>query len=322
MMPYPPLGMLYVSAFLDKQGIAHDVIDNTFSERSCFMQLLREKQPEVLGLYVNLMTRPTTLDIIREIRNDDRLKKIKIVLGGPEIRYNASAWLRNGADFLVTGEGERSFFELMVALSNDGNADEVRGIAYADADGETVFTKETEPLKGSEMGEPARGKIDMQAYQSVWQDRHGFSSANLNSMRGCPYSCKWCSKAVFGNSMRRRDPGSVVKEMITLHKDFGFDRIWFTDDVFTLQTPWLELFAKAVEERGLSIPYEIITRADCLDDARIRLLKSSGCYRAWVGAESGSDKILKAMDRRVGAAQVQEAIIKSVSYTHLTLPTN
>lgn len=131
---------------------------------------------------------------------------------------------------------------------------------------------------------------------------------SMNTMRGCPYTCKWCSRAVYGLSYRRRSPGHVVSEMISIKKDFNPDLIWFVDDVFTISHKWLRDFVKEVKERNAIIPFECITRADRLNEEVIDLLKEAGCFRVWIGAESGSQEIINRMDRRVDVNKVREMI--------------
>jgi anaerobic magnesium-protoporphyrin IX monomethyl ester cyclase len=127
-------------------------------------------------------------------------------------------------------------------------------------------------------------------------------------MRGCPYSCRWCSRAVYGESYRRRSPRLVVDEIEQVVAHYHPDSLWFVDDVFTINHKWLQAFTDEVERRGVRVPYECITRADRLDERAVGLLKRSGCFRVWIGAESGSQKILDAMDRRVTVEQVRNMI--------------
>jgi len=135
----------------------------------------------------------------------------------------------------------------------------------------------------------------------------------VSTQRGCPYTCKWCSTAVYGQSYRRRPANIVVEELAMLNKIYNPDSIWFVDDVFTVSHKWIKSFNKEVKRQGVNIPFECITRAERLNDEILQLLKESGCYRIWIGAESGSQKIIEAMDRRVDISVVKEAIIKTNS---------
>lgn len=155
---------------------------------------------------------------------------------------------------------------------------------------------------------PARQKINLQLYLDAWKQAHGHSAVSISTQRGCPYTCRWCSTAVYGQSYRRRSPQHVVDEIVFLQKNYDFDLIWFVDDVFTVSHKWLGEFRVELERRGVSIRFECITRADRLNGEVLRVLKDCGCFRIWIGAESGSQRILDAMDRRVDAEQVREMI--------------
>ncbi len=106
MRPYPPLGILYLNAYLKRKSLDSEVFDTTFSSKSAFKDYLLQARPSFLGLYVNLMTKLNILEIIRFVRSEERLKHTRIILGGPEVKHHDEAFLRAGADFIVLGEGE------------------------------------------------------------------------------------------------------------------------------------------------------------------------------------------------------------------------
>ena len=312
MRPYVPLGILYISAYLEERGTEHKVYDTTFSTYQQFCNYLLEQQPKLIGIYTNLMTKLAVLKTIRFIRSQERLKNCKIILGGPEIRYNAKNYLLNGADVLVVGEGEQSFFELSEGFSKSGNLlTDIPGLAFM-REGSVCYTAERTLIKDLNLlPMPARKNIDLSLYGNAWKKHHGYSMYSVSTMRGCPYTCKWCSRAVYGGTYRRRSPKLVVDELNYLKEQYSPDRIWFVDDVFTISHKWLKEFRDEVVNRNVWIPYEIITRADRMNPEVIRLLKESGCFRVWIGAESGSQRIIDAMDRRVEVSQVREMIIKT-----------
>lgn len=312
MRPYVPLGILYLSAFLEQKGIDHEVFDATFSSFEKFKQYLQEKKPSLIAFYTNLMTKTSILKMISYIREQPELKDAKVVLGGPEIRYNAENYLQNGADLLVVGEGEQTFFEVCEAyLKNKTLPLTIDGIALLQ-NGQVVFTNERALIKDiNVLPMPARKKIDLKLYGNAWKKHHGYSMYSISTMRGCPYTCKWCSRAVYGGTYRRRSAKLVVDEMLYLKEQYQPDRLWFVDDVFTINHKWLKEFHQEVLQRNAMIPYEIITRADRMTEEVIQLLKDTGCFRVWIGAESGSQRIIDAMDRRVEVAKVREMIIKS-----------
>jgi radical SAM superfamily enzyme YgiQ (UPF0313 family) len=231
-------------------------------------------------------------------------------LGGPEVRNHKEKFLEFGADIIVFGEGEDTMLDLVKAWSSGAAPDlqNMQGIAFKNEAGITVMPDRVLIRDINQLPFPNRKKIDLQLYFDAWKQKHGFSMVNVNTMRGCPYSCKWCSRAVYGGSYRRRSPKMVVDEIQWLQENYRFDMIWFVDDVFTINHKWLHEFAAEIQERNITVSYEIITRSDRVNEEVLELLKQSGCFRVWIGAESGSQKIIDAMDRRVKVEQVRETI--------------
>jgi radical SAM superfamily enzyme YgiQ (UPF0313 family) len=312
MRPYPPLGILYLSAYLEENGIENKVFDTTFSSPDLLKQYLLRELPDIIGIYTNLMTKLSVLKIIAFIKKSHELSSTKIILGGPEVRNHAENFLRSGADVIVLGEGEETMLELVnfyCGLSPFRTLSEIKNIAFFDDSQLLKYTENRPLLKQIDLlPMPNRKKINLQMYFDVWKKHHGQSVISVSTMRGCPYTCKWCSRAVYGQSYRRKSAHLVVDELEYLKNTYAVDAVWFVDDVFTVSHKWMKEFAEEVTRRKLSFPYEIITRADRLNEEVIELLKHSGCYRVWIGAESGSQKIIDAMDRRVDVNMVREMI--------------
>ncbi len=311
MRPYVPLGILYISAYLEQQGYDNDVFDSTFSSFERLCAFLLENRPDVVGIYTNLMTKLNVLRIIRFVKSQESLKATRIVLGGPETRNHIVKFLEHRADFIVLGEGEQTMLELVQWLDGrrEGSLSAIDGIAYLDSEGGMRQNRERAKLKNyDELPMPNRQKVDLQLYLDAWKKHHGTNTISVSTMRGCPYSCKWCSRAVYGQSYRRRSAVSVVDEIAWIKEHYDVDSLWFVDDVFTVSHKWMEEFTDEIKRRRLMIPYECITRADRMNETVIRQLQESGCFRVWIGAESGSQKVIDLMDRRVEIQQVQDMI--------------
>jgi anaerobic magnesium-protoporphyrin IX monomethyl ester cyclase len=317
MRPYPPLGILYISGYLEDQGIEHEVYDTTFSSKKKFREYLATYKPRLIGIYVNLMTKINVLESIRFIK--ENLPDTKIILGGPEVRHSAENFLRYGADYIVIGEGEETMTELVncLVLVPAGFEEDVEehaghrslsGIAFLD-NGTFIQNPERQKIKDlNELSIPNRKKINLKLYLDAWKKHHGKNALSVSTMRGCPYTCKWCSRAVYGLSYRRRSPDKVVEELVQIKKEYNPDSLWFVDDVFTISHRWLSSFRDELQKQNLLIPYECITRADRLNEEVILMLKETGCFRVWIGAESGSQKVIDLMDRRVDVGQVRDMI--------------
>ena len=317
MKPYPPLGILYISSYLEKQGIENEIFDTTFSSKDKLSKYLLQYLHDYLGIYVNLMTKLNVLEITKFVKSQEELSQTKVILGGPDIRYNAENFLNHGADYLVIGEGEESYYELIKALDTNKQQSlkEIPGIGFKDDAGNTTLTQDRTLIKKiDELPYPNRKRIDITAYQNIWKKHHGSDAVSVSTMRGCPYTCRWCSRAVYGLCYRRRSSALVIEELEIIQADYHPDTIWFVDDVFTVSHKWMNEFTHEFKRRNLKVNYECITRADRLNEEVISMLKDSGCFRVWIGAESGSQKIIDAMDRRVDVKQVREMIKLTKKY--------
>src|SRR4051812_8871183 len=137
MRPYPPLGILYLAAYLDERGVAVEVFDSTFSSQAALHQRLLAAPPDVLGIYTNLMTKLNVLAIVRFVRSQPSLERTRVVLGGPEVTHHAERFLEHGADVIVIGEGEETLHALVGAWSSAAGSTvplgDIPGIAFRDA---------------------------------------------------------------------------------------------------------------------------------------------------------------------------------------------
>jgi radical SAM superfamily enzyme YgiQ (UPF0313 family) len=200
--------------------------------------------------------------------------------------------------------------ELLLTLrSPQKNFDSIRGLAFLDENSnlhqnpprDQILTLDQQPW-------PARDAINLHRYVDTWRQHHGAGSVNFITARGCPFRCNWCSHQVFGQSHRRRDPIKVVDEVEWLLQTYSPDMMWISDDVFTINHEWIRSYSGEMRRRGLRIPFECISRADRLTPEMMDLLADLGCFRMWIGSESGSQRILDAMDRGVKIEQVHRAV--------------
>ena len=307
MKPYAPLGILYLCSHLRKQGFDVDVFDTTFSNRETLFQHLRTETPSVIGIYANLMTRGNVVEILKVAHEAGW----KTIVGGPEPGAYALEYLQAGADFVVFGEGELTMQDLLEAFRTAAteSCTSIPGLAYLDADGNMHETAQRTQIADLDSQPwPARHAVDISRYVKTWRDAHGKGSVNFITARGCPYKCRWCSHQVFGQTHRRRDPLLVVDEVEWLLQTYSPDMVWVSDDVFTINHKWIRDYAAEMRRRGLRIPFECISRADRLSAEMLDLLAELGCFRVWIGSESGSQRILDAMDRGVKVEQVQQAV--------------
>ncbi|HEV2416941.1 MAG TPA: radical SAM protein [Terriglobia bacterium] len=313
MKPYVPLGILYISSHLRAKGWDVEIFDTTFSTREELFRLLRSSPPAVLGIYANLMTRGNVIDILRAGKEAGW----KTIVGGPEPGTYIEEYLGAGADVVVVGEGEVTTEELLAVFRDGrpGAADRateltrINGIAFRALDGSVCRTPPRDQISNLDAQPwPDRDAVDIGRYLRAWREAHGQGSVSLITARGCPYRCRWCSHGVYGMTHRRRRPAAVVDEIEWLLDRYQPDMAWLADDVFTIHHGWLARYAAEMKERGLRIPFECISRADRLSPPVMDLLAELGCFRIWIGSESGSQRVLDAMERGVTVEQVRAAV--------------
>ena len=307
MKPYPPLGLLYLSSYLKRSGFSVEVFDSTFSSVAAFEARVKKTRPPVVGLSANLMTR---LRVVEMIRFCHALGSW-VVVGGAEPANYAQQYLAQGADVVVQGEGEATLQELLRHRleGRPENLVEIEGILFRDEAGGIVRTPSRSMIRELDrLPFPDREAIDQKRYVDVWRSHHGRGSVSIITSRGCPYTCSWCSHGVYGFSYRSRSPQNVVDEVELLIRTYQPDMLWYADDVFTMNRKWLFSFSHELQKRNLRIPFETISREDRLDAEMIRELAAMGCFRLWIGAESGSQRVLDAMQRRTSASRVVEMV--------------
>lgn len=306
MRPYPTLGLLYLSSYLKRAGFSVEIFDTTFAQREDLAARLAAGG-SVLGIYTNLLTRGSVLDIVRRAKAHGWA----VVLGGPESANYPAEYLERGADAVVLGEGEETLAELVPALAARGphRLHGVAGVVFRDEGGAVVHNEERAQIADLDsLPWPDREAVDLARYVDVWRTHHGAGSVNLITARGCPYRCRWCSHAVFGFSHRRRSAVDCAAELEHLRDRYCPDQVWYADDVFTISHRWLFDYAAELERRNLRLPFETISRADrMMREEVLETLARMGCSRIWIGSESGSARILKAMERGVTPEQVQWA---------------
>jgi len=204
------------------------------------------------------------------------------------------------ADHLKTGDEEYSH---------------IRGIAYTD-NGKTIKNVSRSVLKELDtLPLPAWDLLNINPYRDAWMKSAGYFSLNIGTTRGCPFKCNWCAKPIYGNRYNSRSPQNVVKEIKLLKDNFSIDHIWFCDDIFGLKPGWVQEFAGLLKNEKIQIRFKIQSRADLLTEPEIvEALADAGCENAWIGAESGSQKILDAMDKGITVQQIRQATHNMKAY--------
>ena len=305
MKPYVPLGILYLSSHLRERGWDVEIYDSTFGSPEELFGRLESGAPGVLGIYGNLMTRSRVLEIVTRARGAGW----RVVLGGPEPANYAAEYLAAGAEVIVTGEGETALEALLESGMNPSRWHSIPGILFRSGDASVARTAPAPLIQNLDAQPwPDRERVDIERYLQVWRRHHDRGSVSVITARGCPYHCAWCSHSVYGKTHRRRSPQAVVDEIEWIRNRYDPEMLWIADDVFTIHHGWIREYAGEMQGRDLCLPFECITRADRLNPEMAGLLADLGCFRVWIGSESGSQRVLDAMQRGVTIAQVRNAV--------------
>ncbi|RMH68430.1 MAG: radical SAM protein [Gemmatimonadetes bacterium] len=309
MRPYPPLGLQYIAAYLERESNYRvDIFDGTFyeDETDCYRTIERLK-PKVIGIYGHTTTRKTALNIAKKAKELGCV----VIAGGPDPAQYAAHYFAAGTDAVVEGEGEITCLELMDHFRGAPHAkplDQIDGVIFQ-REGQIITNPPRAQIEDVDtLPYPKRDRLDMQAYLDTWKKHHGYTVISVSTARGCPYRCRWCAKNVFGRTFRHRSPENVVEEIKQVKQTFNPDRLWFVDDVFTINKKWVLQFVEQMHQNNLYFPFECIGRVNNIDDELIEAMKSIGCDQIHLGAESGSEKVIKAMMRDYKLEQVYRAV--------------
>jgi anaerobic magnesium-protoporphyrin IX monomethyl ester cyclase len=237
----------------------------------------------------------------------------RVIAAGSDVSDAPAPYLRAGADVTLKGEGLPALLELLRRLDlapQVGAAELVNGVAgTATLAGTAVAAiNGAQVLPEVQLGERAAWDlVEMDRYRDVWLAAHGYFSLNLAASRGCSFRCAWCSKPIWGNHYLQRSPVVVGQEMKYLKRTFAPDHIWFADDIFGFRVDWVREFAASAAAEDGAIPFTIQTRADLMSERMVEGLRDAGCAEAWLGAESGSQRILDAMNKGTTVEQILTA---------------
>lgn len=327
--PYPPLATLYVAAGLREAG--HDVsfFDAMLApDERAFAEPLATAAPDVVVIYEDNFNFLTKMCLTRMREAAATMIAMAVDAGAAVITSGSDAtdhpelYLDAGADFVAVGEGDHTVTELVawLAAGNDRRARPVpvdgvvlrAPVEVAVAAAGVPVTIGRTPARPIErhpevFATPARDLVDIDAYREIWTGAHGYFSLNMVSTRGCPFHCNWCAKPIWGQRYAMRDAVAVARELAELATTYRPDHVWFADDIFGLRSSWVRAFADELHRLDVSVPFTIQSRADLLSAAAVEALADAGCHEVWMGAESGSQQILDAMDKGIRVDDIRAA---------------
>jgi anaerobic magnesium-protoporphyrin IX monomethyl ester cyclase len=330
MQPYPPLGSLYAASYLRQNGYEVALFDAMLAESDeGWAEALDQHRPQYAILYEDNFNYLSKMCLLR--MREAALKMIDmaksrgctVILCGADATDHYETYLSRGADYVLIGEGEETLIELIDQLSakDETHFESILGLAYQSPSSNlqsSILNRQSSVVNHSPrrpdisnldaLPFPAWDLVDVEKYRAIWLDRHGYFSMNMVTTRGCPFHCNWCAKPIWGQRYHSRSPENVAAEMKWLKEVYHPDHIWFADDILGLKPGWLSRFADALYAQGSQIPFKCLSRSDLLIRAgEVDALARAGAQTVWMGAESGSQKILDAMDKGTRVEQIHEA---------------
>ena len=301
---FPPLGLGYLASSLESCGCKPKLLDCTFLDREEAWQRARDSKADIVGIYSMVSMQEDSLAFARLMRDRCDL----LVAGGPLPSCSPETF-HGDFDLVVVGEGEQTIQEIVEAYEAGSSFSSIKGLQYRHRQqGITIQTpkRDLQPHL-DQIPFPARHLFPNQKYIDHWKRRLGYSATSVLTTRGCPFSCEFCSNAVFGATYRERSPENVldeVEEALAL----GYQRIHFADDVFTLNKKRMMKICEDIQAHGLDFKWECLGRVDSIDAATAKAMKKSGCDRILFGIESGDESILKLMNKSISPDQARRAI--------------
>jgi anaerobic magnesium-protoporphyrin IX monomethyl ester cyclase len=313
--PYPPLGTILAAAVVREMGFHVSLFDTALRDKpEEIFPVLKNEHPKYLIIYddgFNYLTK-MCLTVMREaaftMAQEAKKNDCVVIVSSSDAADHYEKYFEHDVDYVVRGEGEETLKELITKLERKEDASTIFGIACKKDD--TVVVNPPRPvIKNLDtLPLPAWDLVDIESYRSIWLKHYGYFSLNLATTRGCPFKCNWCAKPIYGNRYNSRSAEHVVKEIEWLLKKHRPDHFWMSDDIFGLKPGWMQSFSDEVKRKNLSFKYKIQSRADLLlEEDNIDALAASGAQTVWIGAESGSQKILDAMDKGTTIEQIADA---------------
>lgn len=313
--PYAPLGTLYAAAVLRQHHFPVTVYDVMFAQNAAeILPALVKQQPAYFVIYddgFNYLTKMCLTNMRKAaFQLIDLAKKrgCTVLVSSSDSTDHAEEYLAAGADYILLGEAEQTLVDLLTHMEENKDVSEVPGIAFRRSEGLAQTPRRSILKDLDSLPLPAWDLIDLEPYRQSWIKHAGYFSMNIGTTRGCPFKCNWCAKPIYGNRYNARSPQHVVDELVLLKDRYNFDHIWFCDDIFGLKPGWVQAFAPLVQEQGLQLKFKIQSRADLLvQENYVASLAKAGCDNVWMGAESGSQKILDAMEKGITVEQIAKA---------------
>ncbi len=302
----PPLGLLYVAAHARKYTRHQIEILDSEAEGLTYPELkerIKGIDPEVVGITAMTFTLIDALKVARLVK--EIKQGVKVALGGPHPHiYPEETVSFPEVDFVIQGEGERAFTDLLGALEDGRRLRQIKGVVWKD-NGKVVRGGAAEPVADLDgLPFPARDLTDIHRYCSVLA-RVSHCTTMITS-RGCPFRCRFCARPHLGKGFRCRSAGNVVEEFeecLTM----GIREFLIYDDTFTGDRERVIDICEQILGKGLKLRWDIRAHVNTVDEELLGRLKQAGCERIHYGVESGNPDILLNLRKGTTIERVKQA---------------
>jgi len=317
-MLFHPLGIAQLAALLRSKGVDTVVVDCTFRQRDEVLAEVEEARPRIVGTYVMVSMSDNARRLAREFR--ERLPETVLVCGGPLPTVAPEQFTRD-FDLVFRGEAVDSFPRFCVDfMKTSGSKKDLSGFrknasAYPGLYGRCAETKahfQSRPQSSSEIALnrlpiPDRSDYNHGGYQQFWSQKDTYSRASIMSSFGCPYSCDFCSKPIFGRTLRVRRTDNVIKEIRDI-KRWGYEGLWVADDCLTLALDHMRDLCRRLIKEKLNVKWTCLSRVDGITAQDVKLMRDAGCEGVYLGLESGNNEILKLMNKGTTVEAAEQAV--------------
>lgn len=306
-----PLSLAVLGGYLENKGIGYDIIDPFVMKLSWEDVVNRARGYDLVGLTAFTHTRENCLNLAKDIKSAN--PDCKVILGGPHASCLDMAILEHSkdVDVVIRGEGEDS----LSMICEGKPMDQVPGATYRD-DRRIKKNPEAKPIENlDELPFPAYHKFPIRDYipfHEGQKELETLTHVGITTSRGCPFKCVFCASASrFKHMWRAASPQRVGELLQHLYDKFGVRYFRFFDDNFTVNKKRVINVCREIVDRKLDINFRIEARVDSLNDEMLRALKNAGCHLMEIGIESGSDRILKNLNKKITVQQVKDAVALS-----------
>ncbi len=323
----PPLGILYIAAYVEEQtGHEIAVIDAQVEELSygALADKISAFAPDVVGISAMTLCLFDVMKVIETAR--EVVPSAKVVLGGPHVHLYPDETIElKGVDYLILGEGEVSFVKLLEALEGKVPFNEVKGLVYREG-GNVMKTGMSELVADLDIfPHPARHLVPYGKYTSILSEQNPITT--MFTSRGCPYKCTFCDRPHLGKRFRARSAESVVDEFIKC-KEMGIKFVLVYDDTFTVNKKRVMEVCDLLIKKKVGLNFDIRARVDTMNTEMLKALKAAGCTGIHYGVESGTERILSILDKAINLELVTSVFketmgmgMKTLGYFMIGCPT-